>query len=124
VICNLLLCELPACTGAHTFRNDATRHAGQRLNQSFPLQTSAPKKVVLWDEHGSVRVVAVAGAGQELMAIDEHGAMWACGRNLCGQLGFTHNHSVFNMQRVPMAFLRACDALISVCIDACWRLTQ
>jgi hypothetical protein len=40
------------------------------------------------------------------MAIDEHGCMWACGRNMCGQLGFSNNSSIFNMTRIPTDFLR------------------
>ena len=80
------------------------------------MQTGMPKKVVLWDEHGSVRVVACSGGGQETMAIDEHGCMWACGRNLCGHLGFSNSNSVFNMTRVPTAFLHRCvPTLLQLC---------
>jgi alpha-tubulin suppressor-like RCC1 family protein len=63
-----------------------------------------PRKVHLWDPvTGSVRVVAVSGSGQDTLAIDENGDMWACGRNLNGQLGVGHTGSVFNMQRILIA---------------------
>lgn len=70
------------------------------------MQSATPKKVPLLDNGVAVRVVACSGGGQETMAIDEHGAMWACGRNLHGQLGFSNAHSVFNMTRIPTEFLR------------------
>ena len=97
------------------------------------MQTAMPLKVTLADEQGHVRVVACSGGGQETMAIDEHGAMWACGRNLHGQLGFSDNQSVFVMQRIPADFVRCAPSPVlhalrstnpaQIVNDASWHLT-
>lgn len=50
-----------------------------------------------------MRVVACSGGGQDTMAIDEHGQMWGCGRNVCGQLGLGNTQSSFSMARIPFA---------------------
>jgi hypothetical protein len=70
---------------------------------AWPLQTAAPRKVELWSKGLPVRIVACSGGGHDMMAIDENGRMWGCGRNVHGQLGFGNQESIFNMSRIPFS---------------------
>lgn len=78
------------------------------------MQTAAPRKVELWSKGLPVRVVACSGGGHDTMAIDEHGCMWGCGRNVHGQLGFGNQASVFSMARIP--FTHECVLSYAGCI--------
>ena len=77
------------------------------------VQIASPRKVDLWAKGQLMRVVACSGGGQDTMAIDEHGQMWGCGRNICGQLGLGNTLSSFSMTRIP--FAHEC-ALSAVCL--------
>lgn len=66
------------------------------------MQALYPNRVSFEGQYHEVSVVAATGGGNDTLAIDDKGVVWACGRNAAGQLGVNNTLAVYLMTKFPL----------------------